>query len=232
MNTKITLAKRTLVLLLLTLSTTLSGYAQQVINATLQHDGKTRQYRLYVPQSYDASKPAPLILNFHGFTNTINIQYNQSAFQQLAEDNQFIFVTPQGLGGFFSGWAINNSFGGNEDDLGFSDALINKIQSDYNINDKRIYATGFSNGGFFSYRLACELSSRIAAVASVAGSMTRSWIDTNQCQPQHPTAVLQITGTNDGTISINGNGSNKPIKDVMEYWSDYNNGDATPKLFN
>ncbi len=230
MKTQLTLTKRSLWLLAITFITTVAMHAQQVINATLQNDGRTRQYRLYVPASYDASKPAPLILNFHGFTNNIDTQYNQSDFRQLAEDNQFIFVTPQGLGGFFSGWAINNSFGGNEDDLGFSDALINKIQEDFNINEKRIYATGFSNGGFFSYRLACELSPRIAAVASVAGSMTRIWIDRGQCQPQHPTAVLQITGTNDNVISINGNGSNEPIQDVMEYWSSVNNGDPTPEV--
>ncbi len=230
MKTQLTLTKKTVFLLIITCITTVATYAQQVINATLQNDGRTRQYRLYVPASYDASKPAPLILNFHGFTNNIDTQYNQSDFRQLAEDNQFIFVTPQGLGGFFSGWAINNSFGGNEDDLGFSDALINKIQEDFNINEKRIYATGFSNGGFFSYRLACELSPRIAAVASVAGSMTRIWIDRGQCQPQHPTAVLQITGTNDNVISINGNGSNEPIQDVMEYWSSVNNGDSTPEV--
>ncbi|WP_109300995.1 T9SS type A sorting domain-containing protein [Aquimarina sp. AU474] len=229
MKTRLRLTKRSIWLLAITCIITISTYAQQVINTTLQHDGRTRQYRLYIPQSYDANKPAPLILNYHGFTNNINVQYNQSNFQQLAEDNQFIFVTPQGLG-FLAGWAINNNFGGNEDDLGFSDALINKIQEDYNINEKRIYATGFSNGGFFSYRLACELSSRIAAVASVAGSMTRRWIDNNQCQPQHPTAVLQITGTNDNVISINGNGTNEPINDVMEYWSAVNNADATPDV--
>ncbi|KZS42424.1 hypothetical protein AWE51_02990 [Aquimarina aggregata] len=229
MKTQLTFTKKTLWLLIFTFVTTVAIHAQQVINTTLQHDGKTRQYRLYIPASYDASKPAPLILNFHGFTNNINVQYNQSDFRQLAEDNQFIFVTPQGLG-FLAGWAINNNFGGNEDDLGFSNALIDKIESEFNINPKRIYATGFSNGGFFSYRLACELSPRIAAVASVAGSMTRRWIDRNQCQPQHPTAVLQITGTRDNTISINGNGTNEPIQDVMEYWSANNNGDATPEV--
>ncbi len=229
MKTQLTFTKKTLWLLIFAFVTTVAIHAQQVINTTLQHDGKTRQYRLYIPASYDASKPAPLILNFHGFTNNINVQYNQSDFRQLAEDNQFIFVTPQGLG-FLAGWAINNNFGGNEDDLGFSNALINKIESEFNINPKRIYATGFSNGGFFSYRLACELSPRIAAVASVAGSMTRRWIDRNQCQPQHPTAVLQITGTRDNTISINGNGTNEPIQDVMEYWSANNNGDATPEV--
>ncbi len=230
MKTELTFTQKSLLLFAITLITTIATYAQQVIDATLQNDGRTRQYRLYIPQSYDPNQPAPLILNYHGFTNNINTQYNQSNFQQLAEDNQFIFVTPQGLGGFFSGWAINNNFGGNEDDLGFTDALIDKIQSEYNINAKRIYATGFSNGGFFSYRLACELSPRIAAVASVAGSMTRVWIDRGQCQPQHPTAVLQITGTNDNVISINGNGSNEPIQEVMEYWAGVNNADATPDV--
>lgn len=229
MKTQLSFTKRTLWLLAITMVTTVAMEAQQIINATLQNDGRTRQYRLYIPASYDASTPTPLILNFHGFTNNIDTQFNQSDFRQLAEDNQFIFVTPQGLG-FLAGWAINNNFGGNEDDLGFSDALIDRIQQDYNINEKRIYATGFSNGGFFSYRLACELSPRIAAVASVAGSMTRRWIDNNQCQPQHPTAVLQITGTNDNVISINGNGSNEPIQDVMEYWSAVNNGDSTPDV--
>ncbi len=229
MKTKKSFFSNNLLLLTFFLTTSIFSYAQQVINTTIQHDGRTRRYRLYIPQSYDASKPSPLILNYHGFTNNIDVQYNQSAFQQLAEDNQFIFATPQGLG-FLAGWAINNSFGGNQDDVGFTNAMIDQIESQYNINPKRIYATGFSNGGFFSYRLACELSNRIAAVASVAGSMTRVWIDNNQCQPQHPTAVLQITGSNDNVISINGNGSNEPIRDVMEYWSAFNNGDSSPDV--
>ena len=230
MKTQNTFSKRHLCLLVLIGLVSIVTQAQRVINATLQNDGRTRQYRLYVPSTYDANKPTPLILNFHGFTNNIEIQYNQSNFQRLAEENQFIFVTPQGLGGFFAGWAINNSFGGNADDLGFSDALIDRIQSEYNINEKRIYATGFSNGGFFSYRLACELSPRIAAVASVAGSMTRGWIDSGQCRPQHPTAVLQITGTRDNVIAISGNNTNEPIQDVMEYWADVNNADSTPDV--
>lgn len=230
MKTQLPLTKRTLWLLAISSLMTFTTFAQQVINTSIEFDGKTRTYRLYVPQSYDATNPVPLILNYHGFTNTINIQYDQSDFTQLAEDNQFIFVTPQGLGGFFSGWAINNSFGGSQDDLGFSDALIDKIQEDYNINEKRIYATGFSNGGFFSLRMACELSPRIAAVASIAGSMTRSWINNGQCQPQHPTAVLQITGTEDFVIPINGGGSNASIRQVMQYWSDFNNTDNSPNI--
>ena len=229
MKTQLQRTKIALCFLVICCMATVATYAQQVINTSIQFDGRTRQYRLYVPRSYDASRPAPLILNYHGFTNNIDTQFNQSNFQQLAEANQFIFVTPQGLG-FLAGWAINNNFGGNEDDLGFSDALIDKIQEDFNVNEKRIYATGFSNGGFFSYRLACELSPRIAAVASVAGSMTRGWISSGQCRPTHPTAVLQITGTNDNVININGNNTNESIQDVMEYWADVNNADRTPDV--
>ena len=106
MKTQLSFIKKNYWLVVFMLLTTIGTTAQQVINATLQNDGRTRQYRLYVPASYDPSKPAPLILNFHGFTNNIDTQYNQSDFRQLAEDNQFLFVTPQGLGGFFSGWAI------------------------------------------------------------------------------------------------------------------------------
>ncbi|RZS93807.1 T9SS type A sorting domain-containing protein [Aquimarina brevivitae] len=229
MKTNLQFIKCFYLTLLITLVLPLTSLAQQVIDATIQFDGRTRAYRLYVPQSYDPSQPAPLLLNYHGYTNTIEIQYNQSNFQQLAEDNQFLFVTPQGLGNT-PGWAINNFFGGNEDDLGFTDALIDKISSEYTINQKRIYATGFSNGGYFSYRLACELSPRIAAIASVAGSMTARWIDNGQCQPQHPTAVLQITGTNDNVIPISGGALGKSIPDVMEYWASYNNADLTPDI--
>ncbi len=218
---------RPLLLCFITLTISVESYAQQIIDATIEFDGKTRAYRLYVPQSYDSTKAAPLILSYHGFTNDIDDQFNRSDFQSLAETNQFLFVTPQGLGNP-SGWAINNFFGGREDDLGFSDALIDKIQEDYNINEKRIYATGYSNGGYFSYRLACELSPRIAAVASVAGSMTGVWINNDQCQPQHPTAVLQITGKNDELIPISGGILGKPIVEVMEYWAAYNNADSLP----
>lgn len=201
--------------------------AQQVINTTIQHDGRTRQYRLYVPASYSPSEPVPLVFSFHGFTNTIDIQYNQANFQPLAEANKFIFVTPQGVN---NGWAIENVFGGSEDDLGFTDALIDRLEQQYNINSKRIYATGFSNGGFFSYRLACRLSNRFAAIASIAGSMTNRWIDNNTCSPQHPTPILQITGSNDTVIPITGSGLGKSIADVMDYWTDYNNGDSTPEV--
>lgn len=104
----------------------------RLLNAKLQYDGETREYGLYVPQSYDANQAVHLILNFHGYTNSIDIQYNQSNFQQLEEDNQFIYTTSQGLGNS-AGWAINNFFDGSEDDIRFSNALIDVIESQKDI---------------------------------------------------------------------------------------------------
>ena len=77
-----------------------------------------------------------------------------------------------------------------------------------------------SNGGFMSYHLACNLSYKIAAVASVTGSMTPQTY--NGCSPSHPTAILQIHGTADGVVPYNGNSISRAIPTVMDYWKEYN----------
>ena len=77
-----------------------------------------------------------------------------------------------------------------------------------------------------SFLIGCQLSSRFAALASVTGSMSNSVY--NQCNPTHPTPVLQIHGTMDPTVLYNGNFTSKPIEDVIQYWSNYNNCNSTP----
>ncbi|NJM80888.1 MAG: T9SS type A sorting domain-containing protein [Flavobacterium sp.] len=160
--------------------------------------------------------------------------YNDSQMEAIADANNFIFAIPQGLGGFFSGWNIGLSFGGNADDLGFASSLIDAIAANYSIIDKRVYAAGFSNGGFFSYRLACELSGKIAAIASVAGSMNPNWISGNNptCNPQHQMPIMQITGTNDTTIPINGGNGGTALSNVFNYWKNFNNTNANPTVSN
>ena len=88
----------------------------------------------------------------------------------------------------------------------------------YSINAERIYSTGMSNGGFFSFHLACNLSASFAAVASVTGSMTFETFD--NCNPRKPTPVMQIHGSLDATVPYKGLDAlnMKPIMDVMEYW--------------
>ena len=83
-----------------------------------------------------------------------------------------------------------------------------------------------SNGGYMSFLLACQLSEKIAAVASVTGSMTPETFDA--CSPQHPTPILQIHGTNDEIVPYNGASWSRSIEDVMTYWVNYNNCDEPP----
>ena len=92
----------------------------------------------------------------------------------------------------------------------------------------RIYSAGMSNGGFMSYHLACNLSSKIAAVASVTGSMSEQTFES--CNPQHSTSVLQIHGTLDTTVPFNGNPSlgMEPIKKVVTFWQEYNSCNVEP----
>lgn len=207
---------------------TFSGFAQQTIDATLMHDGIEREFIIYLPANYTGNEPVPMIFNFHGFTSNAGQQLFYSDFRTIADTAGFILVHPEGtlfngnthfnVGGFTAGSTV--------DDVGFTSAMIDYMSAEYNINLDRVYSTGMSNGGFMSFLLACQLSDRIAAVASVTGSMTPETF--NPCNPQHPTPVLQIHGTVDATVPYNGANWTKPINDVIEYWVDFNNITTTP----
>jgi poly(3-hydroxybutyrate) depolymerase len=212
-----------------------NGQGKYLENQSLQHSSGNRKYSIYIPKNYNASKPVPLVLLFHGYSNSISTIYNDSQMEVLADTNNFIYAIPQGLG-TPAGFNIGLSFGGNADDLGFVSALIDNLGTTYSINKKRVYAAGFSNGGFFSYRLACELSNKIAAIASVSGSMNPRWISaSNQtCKPQHPTPIMQITGTTDGVIPIDGGGlgGGASLKDVFSFWTKFNKTNVSPTITN
>ncbi|NUO03023.1 MAG: T9SS type A sorting domain-containing protein, partial [Saprospiraceae bacterium] len=106
--------------------------------------------------------------------------------------------------------------------------LIDTLGTKYFIDTDRIYACGMSNGGFMSYRLACELSHRIAAVASVAGSMTTMTF--SECQPQRPVPVMEIHGTSDLIVNYNGATGIKSISEVIERWTEQNNCPEIPEI--
>jgi polyhydroxybutyrate depolymerase len=123
-----------------------------------------------------------------------------------------------------------NTFGNSTtNDVGFIANLIDSLRASYNIDTTAIYSTGMSNGGFMSYELACQLSPRIAAVASVTGSITTSYL--SLCNAQHPMPVMQIHGTADGTVPYTGNFLFQPIENVINYWVQYNNCVTNP-VFN
>ena len=219
--------KYTTVILLFT-GIVFSSSAQQTINASITHDGIERDYILYVPEIYDGSTAAPLVLNFHGFGSSASQQMFYGDFRDIADTEGFLLVHPEGTT-FIGNQFWNVGFPGlssNIDDVGFTEALIDELATLYAIDLDRVYATGMSNGGFMSFLLACQLSEKIAAVASVTGSMTQDTFD--DCNAQHPTPVLQIHGTEDDVVLYNENNLSLPIPDVISYWVDHNNCETTP----
>lgn len=201
-------------------------YGVQEVNIT--HDGQERSYLLYIPNSYDGASDVPLLFNFHGFTSNAREQMAYGDFRAIAEREGFIIAHPEGLR--FNGsthWNVGGwTVGSQVDDVDFTLEMIEDITSEYNIDQNRIYSTGMSNGGYMSFLLACQLSDKIAAIASVTGSMTPQTFD--DCNPQHPTPILQIHGTQDVVVPYDGSSWTKSIDDVMAYWVTYNscNGDA------
>ena len=219
---------RYITLLLLLLGFTFSSFAQQTINASITHDGIQRDYILYILELYDGSSAVPLVLNFHGYGSNANEQMFYGDFRDIADTEGFLLVHPEGTT-FIGNQFWNVGFPGISstiDDVGFTEALIDELATLYAIDLDRVYATGMSNGGFMSFLLACQLSEKIAAVASVTGSMTQDTF--NDCNAQLPTPVLQIHGTEDDVVLYNGNTLSIPIADVISYWVDYNNCETTP----
>ena len=208
--------------------------SQNATNETLIHDNIERSYILYLPSNYDGANSVPLVLNLHGYSSNAGQQLVYSKFYELADSENFILIHPEGtadnLGFQFwnSGcqfWNINNI-----DDVGFLNNLIDTIIFQYNIDTEKVYSMGMSNGGFMSYRLACELSDKIAAIASVTGSMCENQI--TSCSPNKPMPVMQIHGTADLTVSYEGGNFSEfaSIDDVVSYWVGLNNCDFNPIL--
>ena len=204
---------------------------QQTINASITHSGLQRGYTLYIPASYSTGNEVPLVFNFHGYTSNAFQQMVYGDFRTISDTEGFIIVHPEGTldNSGTSHW--NLGWGGSTvDDIGFTSALIDSISAEYNINLSRVYSTGMSNGGFMSYQLACELSDRIAAVASVTGSMITGRF--NSCSPKHQMPVMQIHGTLDPTVSYNASSNTESIPDIMNYWANFNNCNSTPIITN
>lgn len=226
--------KTKIITVLVALFSAFSGInAQQTINGTINHDGLIRQYILYIPASYDPATQSPLVLSFHGYSSNAQTNFNYTNFKSIADTAGFILIHPQGtlLNGV-THWNVGGlTLGSTVDDVGFVSNLLDTVSAHYNIDQDRIYSTGMSNGGYMSFLLSCQLSNRIAAIASVTGSMTPQTY--NNCNPQHPTPVLQIHGTEDGTVPYDGDPTwTESINDVLQYWVNFNNCNLTPSVSN
>jgi polyhydroxybutyrate depolymerase len=196
---------------------------------TLVHDGINREYILYIPNSYDGTSAVPILLNFHGFGGSASEFINDADMRAEAESNTFILAYPQGscLDGA-SHWnpcPIGGDNKSSADDLGFVEAMVNEISSQYNLDMERIYAAGYSNGAMMAYGLANYKSDIIAAVASVSGSMLDCLGSTS-----HPMPVLHLHGTSDGVIAYEGGNDYNPVQSTLDYWINFNNTVSTPTI--
>lgn len=200
--------------------------AQQTITDSILHDGMYRQYILYVPAIYTPGTAVPLIFNFHGYTSFADQQMFYANFRPIADTANFLLVHPQGTLDQSNQPYWNSGWGGTVDDVSFTEALIDSLSAQYSVNQDRVYSTGMSNGGFMSYTLACELSYRIAAIASVTGSMNA--FQSLSCNPQHPMPVMQIHGTADAAVPYLGSATIASNQDVLDYWVNTNVCDLTP----
>ncbi len=210
--------------LLFTLTLLLCSFFALTIQAqsgkvlSLKIKATDRSYLLYIPAAYNGHTPWPLVLNFHALTGSAQSQMDISRMNGVADREHFLIVYPEGLpvGSYNSGWNIpGNSITGTQDDLQFTSDIIDDIYANYNLDISKVYATGWSIGGEMSFYLACAMSDRIAAVASVSGLMLDATI--SQCSPDRPVSMLQIYGTDDNVDPYN--------EKAPQFWSNYNNCD-------
>lgn len=194
---------------------------------SLVHDNLEREYLIYVPDSYNQSLATPLMLNFHGFGSAASDYMKYADMTSIAESNEFILVYPQGsCSDGLSHWNPCPRGGDNKstaDDLGFIEAMINDISTQYNVDQERIYATGYSNGGMMAYGLAHHKSDLIAAIACVSGIMLDCFGSSS-----HPMPILHLHGTSDNDLPYNGNSENPSVQSILEYWIDFNNTSINP----
>ncbi|MFB0959654.1 MAG: T9SS type A sorting domain-containing protein [Flavobacteriales bacterium] len=226
--------KRLLSLFIFILLFSLS-HAQDYISETMQHDGLTREYSIYVPPSYDGTADFPVLFNFHGGNDVIAGWQTLSDMRSIADTADFILVYPQARPDPSDGNSLNwlAKVSGTFDDVPFVSEMIDSIASEYQIDQNRIYACGYSLGGEFSYELACKLSSRIAAIGAVARTMQAD--PNSYCSPVHPTGILTILGTDDFDSPYDGltfEGIEYYISaaETHGYWAAYNNCDLNATM--
>ncbi len=191
----------------------------------LTHQELERSYFLHVPE--DLQENAPLVVVIHGYTGTAEGIMKYSRMNDLADENGFVVVYPQGTvdsqeNTFFNvGYSFNAS--SKVDDVAYIRALVIHLQTTYQTSTKKTFATGMSNGGDMSYLLACTSSDLFRAVAPVAGVMMKETLES--CNPQRPIPIFEIHGTEDKISVFEGDmedrdgwGAYYDLPSTIDFW--------------
>ena len=188
---------------------------------TVNHEGMNRTY--YVSYPDNATESTPLIINMHGYGGTAQDQQAYSQMDQFAHAQNMAVVYPQGLNyswNVFTYWDSNSY-----DDVGFISIMIDDIVQNFDIDLNKVYACGMSNGGYMSYRLACDLSDKITAFGSVTGNFMINAGSVNDCQDQNrDIPIIHLHGTSDAVVNYYPPSFDYALTvgESIEFWSEYN----------
>jgi polyhydroxybutyrate depolymerase len=176
---------------------------------SIRHDNLKRRFNIHVPSYFDKAIQLPLVIVLHGRGGNgwSMVLLTRKGFNKLADKDGFIVVYPDGVD---KNWndgrrdeeANDRAHRENIDDVGFISGLIDFMVENYNVDPGRIYVTGISNGAIMSYRLACELSPKIAAIAPVDGNIPVMLL--NECRPSSSVSVLAINNIEDPVVPFDG----------------------------
>ncbi|MFC1733322.1 alpha/beta hydrolase family esterase [candidate division KSB1 bacterium] len=197
----------------------------------LETDTISRSYLLHIPPGYDGARQLPVVLVFHGATGSGKRVAGVSDFSEVADSHTFITVYPDGIGGF---WNDGREVKSEIDDVDFVSALIDHIAETLKVDSTRIYASGISNGAMMVFRLACELSEKIAAIAPVAGTLPENVALI--CVPTEKVPVIMFHGTEDAYLPYEGGSLNGRVPGVVlsayrtaETWAKINECSLEPE---
>lgn len=198
----------------LSLKTDASTYIQ------ISSGNSERRFIVYLPRGYKNEDKHSLILAFHGYASNPFSFEDFSHFNSLADKNNIIIVYPEGTTSLvhLRGWNTGVHPTITSKDVLFVSNMLNDLQANLCINPQQIYAAGFSNGGGFTAKLACQLSNRIAAFAPVSGSYLTSFVS---CTASRPVSIIEFHGTKDTVVPYLGMKSKNEIATLMwlNFWA-------------
>jgi len=215
------------ILLFIVIISYLTGYSQN--SKTITINGTDRHYLEYISPLYNDNKAVPLIICLHGLGDDMN-NFSGVGFQYIGMVDNFITIYPQAKSSIMgNAWNAGVKYYGislnaGVNDVEFLNMLIDSIKNEYNIDTTRIYFMGFSLGAFMAHRMACEYGHRIAAIASVAGTMGNNIV----CNPTKPMPICHFHGTNDQTIPYTNNPFGVDVDSLIRFWTIFNNTEINP----
>ena len=211
------------------------------VNSTLA-SVNARPYSYRVPADMDPDKSHPLVIALHGLGGR-GVGFEQYfRIDRLVDEMGFLAAFPDGTEQGPPGrrqrfWNATdtccNFESSSVDDVAYLDDVISDMSARFHVDPKRVFFVGHSNGGYMSYRFACDRASRVAAIVSSAGSM---WNDASRCKPSEPVAVLEVHGTDDAIVPYDGgrlSGTNTPLKSVhatVSDWTQFNRCAPGPEI--